>query len=260
VHASRSLRHLVEPARVVETVGWALAAAAWLVLVVGVVLGWSSAVDHHHLLGGHVDVGPRDLVTFFAAWQLMVVAMMLPSALPTVGLFVRAGAAQPRRGLALTTFLGSYIVVWTAFAVVALAGDALLHELAHRLPVLLERQSLVSGVVVAFAGAFQFTALKHRCLEACRNPVQFLFRFYRRGVRGALHLGMRHAAFCLGCCWALMLVMFAVGVHSLAWMLALTGVMVLEKSSPIGARIVPYVGVAMVVYGGATMLRGVFLS
>ena len=99
--------------------------------------------------------------------------------------------------------------------------------------------------MLALAGAFQFTPLKDACLRSCRHPAQFLTRYYRRGAGGGFRLGARHGAFCVGCCWALMLVMFSVGVASLVWMGALTAVMVHEKTRPLGREMVPVTGVAL---------------
>ena len=108
-----------------------------------------------------------------------------------------------------------------------------------------------NSVLLALAGAFQFTRLKDACLDKCRHPSAFIMRFYERGVRGGFRLGARHGAFCVGCCWALMLVMFAVGVASLVWMALLTAIMVHEKTRPGGARAVPVTGVALL--GGASI-------
>ena len=99
--------------------------------------------------------------------------------------------------------------------------------------------------MLALAGAFQFTKLKDACLDKCRHPGAFMLRFYERGIGGGLRLGARHGAFCVGCCWALMLVMFAAGVASLVWMALLTAVLVHEKTRPAGARAVPVTGVAL---------------
>jgi predicted metal-binding membrane protein len=103
----------------------------------------------------------------------------------------------------------------------------------------------IGGAVLALAGAFQFTSLKDACLDKCRHPAQFMTRYYERGPRGGLRLGIRHGAFCVGCCWALMFVMFAAGVASLIWMALLTAVMIHEKTRPAGARAVPVTGVAL---------------
>ena len=108
--------------------------------------------------------------------------------------------------------------------------------------------------MLALAGAFQFTKLKDACLDQCRHPAAFMLRFYERGIAGAFRLGARHGSFCLGCCWALMLVMFAVGVASLPWMAALAALMVHEKTRPHGARGVPISGVALLGGGSITLL------
>ena len=155
--------------------------------------------------------------------------------------------AHPR--LARLAFVAAYFAVWTGFALVALAGDAGLHRLAHRWPWLHERPWLVGGAVLLLAGGFQFSPLKERCLRQCRSPFGFLQRHYRRGVGAAWALGARHGLFCLGCCWALMLVMVAVGVGHLAWMAGLTGVMVIEKTSRWGRRLAPAVGALLLVWG-----------
>jgi predicted metal-binding membrane protein len=260
MQAFARIRRLGTPGPTLETVGWALAGAAWVVLLLGTLLGWSSLADHHHLLGGHGPVGGLAIVGFLGAWQLMIVAMMLPTAMPAIALFARASRAAPGGGLALAIFVSAYFVVWTAFAILALLGDATLHALVHRLPAIAAREGLVTGSLIAAAGAFQFSELKHRCLDACRNPLHFIWRFYRRGAFPALRLGIRHAAFCVGCCWALMLVMFGVGVGSMLWMMGLTGVMVLERTSEFGRRLVPYVGAMLLVHGGVTMLLEVVRS
>jgi predicted metal-binding membrane protein len=240
----------------VETLGWAVAAAAWALLLVGGARGWSVVVDHHHLLGGHAGIGAGDLLAFLAAWQLMIAAMMLPTSLPMVRLVARASRAQARPRLAVAAFVGAYLVVWTGFAAVALIGDAAVHAAVHALPWLAAREGVLAGAVLAGAGAFQFSAVKHRCLDACRNAMHFVWRYYERGVGGAWRLGLRHGVFCVGCCWALMLVMFAVGVGHLAWMVGLTGVMLVEKTSARGRRLVPVVGVALIIHGGVVVVRG----
>ena len=165
---------------------------------------------------------------------------MLPSSLPLVHLFVRASRGQDHPGLARVAFFAGYFAVWTWFALMALAGDAALHWLADQTAFLRERPWLIGGAVLLLAGAFQFSALKERCLRQCRLPFNFLQRHYRRGIPAAWDLGLRHGLFCLGCCWALMLTMFAVGVGNLAWMAGLTGVMVVEKTMPWGRRLAPH--------------------
>jgi predicted metal-binding membrane protein len=192
---------------------------------------------------------PLRIAEFLAVWVVMLGAMMLPTVVPLARLFapVSARAPHPHRArVALTT---GYLAVWTAFAPVALFGDAGLHHLVHSWPWLAAHTGLILGSALLLAGAFQFSPLKNACLTACRNPAVFLWQHYRRGVRGALVLGIRHGISCVGCCWALMLVMFATGVGGLAWMLGLTAVMVAEKTTRWGARLVAPVGVGLLLAG-----------
>ena len=183
---------------------------------------------------------------FLLSWQVMLAAMMLPSSLPLVRLFAKASAQQPRPRAAMAGFLGGYAVVWTGFGALAFAFDIGVHATVDASPWLQDHTWLLAAGVLALAGAFQFSSLKYACLDKCRHPAQFMMRFYRRGAGGGFRFGLRHGAFCLGCCWALMLVMFSVGVASLTAMAVLTGFMVYEKTQPRGREAVPVVGVGMV--------------
>lgn len=233
-------------------------AAGWLAAVAAQVDGAATSL-HHDALIEHGPGRLAGLVLFVLAWQLMIAAMMLPSSLPLIGLFGRASARQPRKGWALAAFLGGYALVWTGFGALAFGFDMGVHASVDASPWLRHHDWLISGSLLATAGAFQFTPLKDACLDKCRHPGQFMLRFYERGVAGGFRLGARHGLFCLGCCWALMLVMFAAGVASLMWMALLTVVMVYEKTQPAGRRAVPATGVmlltlAVMVAAGGTVL------
>jgi predicted metal-binding membrane protein len=220
-------------------------AAAWAAAIAAQLAGAAALVHHDALLLGD---GPSPLVAalaFLLAWQLMIAAMMLPSSLPLVRLYARATARAPQRRAAMAAFLGGYALVWSAFGLAAFGADAGLHAAISSSSWLERHDWWIGGAVLALAGAFQFTSLKDACLDKCRHPGQFMMRYYERGPRGGLVLGARHGAFCVGCCWALMLVMFAAGVASLIWMALLTAVMVHEKTRPTGARAVPVTGVAL---------------
>jgi predicted metal-binding membrane protein len=181
--------------------------------------------------------------------------MMLPSSLPLVRLFAAASAGQPRPRAAMTGFLAGYALVWSAFGAIAFSADFGIHRLVDAWPWLQRNDRLLAALALGLAGAFQFSSLKDACLRECRHPGAFLIRFYERGAGGGFRLGRRHGLFCLGCCWALMLVMFAAGVAALVWMAALTSLMVYEKTGPGGQRAVPYVGVALLVMS-AVVLAG----
>jgi predicted metal-binding membrane protein len=211
---------------------------AWVLAVVAEVTGRADWVHHHELLEGSLPAAAT-LALFLVAWQVHVAAMMLPSSLPLIELFGRAAATQPRPRTVRVAFLGGYLLVWTGFGLIALGGDALLHLVVDDGTWLADRPHLIGGGVLLVAGGFQFTELKDRCLRQCRHPALFLTTHYERGIGAAFALGRRHGVFCLGCCWALMLVMFAVGIANLAWMAPLAVLMVVEKTAPGGDRTAP---------------------
>jgi predicted metal-binding membrane protein len=241
-----------EPVRVVAA---AVIAAAWIIAL-GAALTGSDAALHHDALGGHHPLPTLGTIAVvLLAWQVMTAGMMLPSSLPLINLFVRASAGQERPGAARAAFFAAYFAVWTWFALMAVPGIAAVHWLAAQSAWLRERPDFLGGAVLILAGAFQFSPLKERCLRECRAPLRFLQHHYRRGIAAAWDLGLRHGLFCLGCCWALMLTMFAVGVGNMVWMAALTGVMVIEKTMPWGRKLAPVVGVVLVVAGAVLAVR-----
>jgi predicted metal-binding membrane protein len=237
----------------------AAVAVAWGAAVAVEASGIAGSLHHHSLLEGGPGFGPA-LLLFLVSWQVMVGAMMLPSSLPLVRMFAAASSGAPDRGLALAAFLGAYAVVWSGFGLLAFLGDAGLHALVASSPWMAANDWVIAPSVLLLAGAFQFTPLKDACLRACRHPASFLRRHYRRGPRGAFALGARHGMFCVGCCWALMLVMFAAGAVSLVWMAVLTALMVHEKTRPSGARTVPLTGVVLLAAGSTLMLWGAYAS
>lgn len=219
-------------------------AVAWAAAVAAEVAGLSHLAAHDRLAGS----GPRAgaVAVQLAAWGAMVVAMMLPTALPLLRVFRGAAAGQERPGAAVAALVGGYVLVWMAFGVLALVLDAGLHAAVEASPTLDAAQWALGGATLAIAGLFQFSALKEACLGQCRHPAAFLLRYYQRGVRGGLLLGARHGVFCVGCCWALMLVMFAVGTADLVWMALLTAVMVQEKTRSRGRDTVPVTGIVLI--------------
>jgi predicted metal-binding membrane protein len=229
-------------------------ALAWAVAVVAEVTGTAGALHHDALIEGGPPLWAA-LVLFLVAWQAMVAAMMLPSSLPLIRLFDAVSRRQEGGGRARAAFLGGYLAVWTAFGALAFLGDVAVHHAVHALPALAERPWLVSGSVLALAGAFQFSELKERCLSKCRAPGPYLLAHYRRGAGAGFRLGSGHGLYCLGCCWALMLVLFAAGVAVLWWMAALTAVMVYEKTGRLGSRLTPVVGAALLALAALTFAQ-----
>jgi predicted metal-binding membrane protein len=201
-----------------------LAAVAW----------WSTA----ERMSG-MDEGPGTalgaLGWFLGVWVVMMAAMMFPSVAPTVALYARL--ARRRSRVAPFVFAGGYLVTWTAAGLLAygvfdLGRSALGGQLAWDGA----GRWLAGGTLVA-AAAYELTPLKDMCLTKCRTPLGFLLGSWRDGARGALEMGARHGAWCVGCCWALMASLFALGVMSLAWMAFVAGLIALEKTVPFGRAI-----------------------
>lgn len=228
---------------------WSVAAACWAVTLALVLTGGAEAAHHDHVLEHDTLPWALRITEFLAVWVVMLGAMMLPTVVPLARLFGPVSAAAPHPRTARAGLYAGYLAVWTAFAPVALFADAGLHLLVHSWPWLADHEGLILGSALVLAGGFQFSPLKNACLTACRSPLPLLWQHYRRGTRGAVVLGIRHGASCVGCCWALMLVMFATGVGSPAWMLGLTAVMIAEKTTRFGARLAAPVGVVLLVSG-----------
>jgi predicted metal-binding membrane protein len=232
----------------VGTALWVGTGAAWLLLLVFPLVGPAEQA-HHHGVADALASGMQPplpvLAVFAAAWLVMVAAMMLPTIVAMVRMFQVVSARQARAGAALAAFLAAYFAVWLGFAALALPADLAVHALVATWPWLHRHDGLVLAGALALAGAVQFSPLTRRCLTLCRDPRAMLFARYRRGPGAAWSLGVRHGLSCLGCCWALMLLMFAVGVGSLWWMAGLTAVMVAQKSTRWGPGLVPVIGAAL---------------
>lgn len=218
-------------------------AIAWAICVWAELSGNAAQLHHHALYESGRPYWSAALVVA-VAWQVMTAAMMLPSSLGFIRLYATAAGRAPDFPLALISFLGGYFAVWTGFALVAFTGDVQLHRIVDAWPWLATHAALIPAGTLGLAAVYQFTPLKDACLKACRQPGIYLMRYYRRGALNGLRLGFGHARYCVGCCWALMLVMFAAGVAHLAWMGVLAAIMFVEKATPAGNRIVAPVGAA----------------
>lgn len=183
----------------------------------------------------------------------MTAAMMLPSSIGFIRLYAATAGRAPRFPFAFALFLAGYFAVWTAFALAAFGADMQLHRVVDAWPWLTVHATLIPAATLALAAFYQFTPLKDACLRACRHPASYIMRNYRRGALNGWRLGLGHALYCLGCCWALMVVMFAAGVAHLAWMGVLAAVMFVEKVTPHGNRIVAPVGIALALLAGIAL-------
>jgi predicted metal-binding membrane protein len=199
-----------------------------------------------------------DLFFTFAMWSVMMIGMMAGTAAPVLLLFAAAKAGHGERGASpgVVMFGFGYLAIWIGFSACATIGQWALHRAAMLSPMMATSSPRVAGGILIVAGAYQLTPWKRMCLTQCRTPLGFLMSNWRDGTLGALQMGLRHGAYCLGCCWALMCVLFAVGVMNLIWVAVLTGFVLLEKIGPAGAIVSAVAGVAMAV-GGILLIAGV---
>lgn len=225
-----------------------LSGIGWLALA-----AWNASPHarylHHDGLAGSAWTLPATVAVYVGGWTLMLIAMMLPSTYPLLHLFERTMSHRSDRTSLVAVLVAGYLAIWVAVGVVAYAGDTALHRLGHQVPAVEAHPGLVTAGVLAAAGAFQFSSLKYRCLDRCRSPRSFLVTHWhgQRPVVEALRLGWAHGRSCVGCCWALMLVMLAVGHGNLGWMLLLGAAMTVEKVLPAGRRLAAVTGISLLV-------------
>lgn len=194
---------------------------------------------------------------YAGGWLLMSAAMMLPTALPLIRLFDRMIAIRPDRARLHFLLIAGYMLAWAGFGVAAHALDRALHAGLGGWDWLATHAWVPGAMVLAGAGAFQFSALKYHCLDKCRTPLGFLMGHWQgaRPARESFILGLAHGAYCVGCCWALMLLMFVVGTGSLGWMFLLALIMALEKNHPWGRHLAAPLGGALLAAAGLVVLR-----
>jgi predicted metal-binding membrane protein len=189
---------------------------------------------------------------YVGGWVLMLAAMMLPTTLPVLYILDRMTARRRDRGRLMALCVAGYLAAWAGFGLAAHLADLGLAAAVRQSAWATFNGWAIGAAVLLGAGLFQFSGLKRRCLDQCRTPLAQVMRHWR-GVapgREALGLGLWHGLFCVGCCWALMLVMFVVGTGNLGWMLLLGLVMAAEKNLPAGRRLSAPVGFALLAWSG----------
>jgi len=189
---------------------------------------------------------------YVAAWTVMMAAMMLPSAAPTIALYAatqRNAASAVARIVPVVLFTLTYLALWAVTGVPTYLASVVLGAITSQ-----ALAYIVAGLLLA-AGLFQLSPLKQLCLRACRSPVGFLLGHWRAGWRGSLSMGWAHAVYCMGCCWALMAVLVVAGAMGLAWVLLIAVAVAAEKLLPGGEWIARAIGVALVLLGAAVVIR-----
>jgi predicted metal-binding membrane protein len=207
-------------------------------------IGLAASICHIVPAGGVL----LPVLLYVGGWLLMLAAMMLPTTLPLLRRFHHMVSGRTDRAGLVGVLIAGYLLAWAGFGVAAHLLDLTLHAIAHQAAWVALHGWLFGVTILLIAGMFQFTSLKYRCLDRCRTPLGFIVRCWR-GVRPrheAFRLGLSHGLFCVGCCWAIMLLMFVIGTGNVGWMLILGSIMALEKNSPWGRKLSQPLGVVLV--------------
>ena len=200
-----------------------------------------------------------ELAWLIMMWAVMMIAMMLPSALPMIISFAKINqkkqAADGSVVLPISGFVAGYLSVWTLFSVVAGLTQWTFNGFFLLSPMMVSSSPILGGTLLLGAGLFQFSPLKDRCLSHCRSPLGFLMSEYRAGVWGAFVMGLKHGSFCVGCCWILMALLFVGGVMNLVWIVGLAAYVLVEKMIPKGKRLSQLTGAALALWGIIVLVR-----
>lgn len=201
------------------------------------------------------DLAPWSMGTLaplFLMWAEMMIAMMLPTAAPmilTFALVNRKRRAQERPYVPTAIFASGYLLAWTGFSALAAIAQWYLHGKALLSPLMVSSSPALAGGLLVAAGIFQWTPLKNACLIHCRSPLSFLMNDWREGSWGALAMGLKHGAYCTGCCWILMMLLFVAGVMNIFWIAVISVLVLAEKAAPNGFAVGKISGAALILWG-----------
>ena len=208
------------------------------------IFAWAAMFSLHQADASRTDV--------ILIWVAMTVGMMTPSALPMIATYDRIIESldqSVRPSGAVGAFIAGYLLVWLVFAVIAAETQIMLRDHAIMGDHMMLDSSRISGVFLVVAGFYQLTPMKHVCISKCRSPLGFLLANFTPGYRGAFLLGVRHGAFCVGCCWLLMLQVWIGGMSNLIWMAAISLIVIAEKVAPHGDMLAKGTGVVLIAFG-----------
>lgn len=235
-------------------------AAAWVWIAVGAGTGIGAAMNDMRMQMPGMTMGtmmspawtPGYAALIFSMWWTMMLAMMLPSATPTLLLFARVNRKEKSAGkpyVPTAIFAAGYMTIWGAFSGVAALLQWRLEQLDALSPMMASTSVWLGGTILVAAGLWQLTPIKTVCLRHCRAPMSFLAGSWRPGWPGAFRMGLEHGAYCLGCCWFLMGLLFFGGIMNLYWIAGLAVFILVEKTIPMGRWLSRSAGAALVVWG-----------
>jgi len=201
---------------------------------------------------------PTDFALMLAMWVVMMVGMMVPTAVPMTLVYAAIARKAAREGTPIAptaAFVSGYVVMWSLFSVAATLAQWALERAALLSPMLVATSPALGGGLLIAAGLYQWTPFKEACLRHCRAPAQFIAEHWRTGVLGAGRMGLEHGAYCLGCCWILMALLFVGGVMNLLWIALITLFVLLEKILPLGIPGGRLAGAALIAAGAGVMIQ-----
>jgi len=199
-----------------------------------------------------------DFVLLFLMWLVMMIAMMTPSVAPLILIFAMVNR---RRKLEQTPFVSTlfllcgYFLVWAAFSFTATSLQWLLQHISLLNPEMKTTNKVLGSIVLVAAGIFQFTSLKKNCLNYCRTPIDFIHQNWKEGRSGALRMGIENGWYCLGCCWALMALLFVTGIMNIFWIVLISFFVLIEKVAPNTKWVSALAGIVLTVYGFIFLLK-----
>jgi predicted metal-binding membrane protein len=197
--------------------------------------------------------GAADLLLLLAMWWIMMIGMMLPSAAPMILTFAAINGRKRARGQPYTPtalFASGYLLAWGGFSMAATVAQWALERASLLAPMTMKTTSpLLGGLLFVAAGLYQLTPLKTACLRSCRSPFDFVVNHWRDGAGGAVRMGVAHGLYCLGCCWILMTLLFAVGAMNLAWVAVLAAIVLVEKLFVGGEWLARFGGLLLIAWG-----------
>jgi len=230
---------------------------SWIYILAGAGMNMDAGVGQVGVTGVQTAWTPAYFGVMVVMWWVMMMAMMLPSAVPMVLLFAainRKNREAQRPYVPAAVFAGGYVAAWVGFSLIATLLQWWLENLALLSPMLASNTALLGAGLLIAAGIYQVTPLKYACLRHCRTPLDFLSRRWRQSAWGAFTMGLEHGLFCLGCCWVLMGLLFYGGVMNLWWIAGLAAYVLFEKLAPAGHRIGRFGGAILVLWGVSILI------
>lgn len=251
------LNRLLNNQRAVVLAGLAgVISVSWLYVLTGAGLDMPDMTTATEMMAMHASWSTSYFMLMLLMWWVMMLAMMLPSAAPMIFLYATVNRRNRERGnpfVPTGIFSAGYVVVWGTFSLVATVLQWVLEEAALLSPMTGSTGMWFGAALLIGAGVYQLTPLKEACLKKCQSPLSFLMHHWRPGRRGALTMGLEHGAFCLGCCWVLMALLFFGGVMNLLWIAGLAVFVMLEKIV-VGRWISRSSGLILIVWGAGLAL------